>query len=71
VEKSLRVKEQARAEELAEELYIEIRNDMKLGKVGCSKSAIQRRNAESSQPEGQMKLMNSHLAISNNTPFSS
>ena len=32
VEKSLRVKEQARAEELAEDLYIEIRNDMKLGK---------------------------------------
>jgi len=32
VEKSLRTKEQARAEELAEDLYIEIRQDMKLGK---------------------------------------
>jgi hypothetical protein len=33
VEKSLRVKEQARAEELAEDLYIEIKNDMKLVRV--------------------------------------
>ena len=32
VEKSLRTKEQALAEERAEDLYIEIRNDMKLGK---------------------------------------
>jgi hypothetical protein len=32
VEKSLRVKEQALAEELVEDLYIEIRNDIKLGK---------------------------------------
>ena len=32
VEKSLRTKERALAEERAEDLYIEIRNDMKLGK---------------------------------------
>ena len=32
VEKSLRTKEQALAEEHAEDLYIEMRNDMKLGK---------------------------------------
>jgi len=32
VEKSLRTKEQALAEERAEDLYVEIRNDMKLGK---------------------------------------
>ena len=32
IKKSLRTKEQALAEERAEDLYIEIRNDMKLGK---------------------------------------